>query len=259
MIRGLYTSGIGMTTQMKRMDVISNNLANVNTTGFKKDEAILSSFPDILMNRINDNQNNTNYTRKPIPIGNVTLGVQVDEVYTNFSQGSFVRTDEKFNVALQGEGFFTITTPNGEERYTRDGSFVIDANGQLKTQEGNFVMGEGGVVTLDEDFLTQIQEVFIDDNGRIIVDGEQIDTLRVVNFEDNNGLEKVGDNLYQGGGNPVPFDGKVMQGFVESSNVNSVTAMVDLITVSRAYEANQKMIQVHDTLMGKAANEVGKA
>jgi len=256
LIRGLYTSGLGMSTQMKKLDVISNNLANVNTTGYKKDDAIVSSFPEMLMNRINDTKNNVNIPR---PIGKVTLGAQIDEIYTNFTQGSFIRTDEKFNLAIQGDGFFVINTANGEERYTRDGSFVIDANGQLKTKEGNSVMGEDGIVTLDEDFLTQAHEVFIDDMGALIIDGEYIDRIRMANFEDNTSLKKVGDNLYESTGNPTPFEGKVMQGYVESSNVNPVTAMVDMITVSRTYEANQKMIQVHDTLMGKAVNEVGKA
>lgn len=255
MIRGLYTSGLGMTTQMKRLDVISNNLANVNTTGYKKDDAIVSSFPEMLMTRINDTRNSV---KTPTPIGRVTLGAQVDEIYTNFTQGSFVRTEEKFNLAIEGEGFFVINTPNGEERYTRDGSFVIDQNGELRTKEGNSVMGSGGVVTLGDDFLTQAHEVYIDNMGAIIIDGEHVDTIRMVSFEDNNNLDKVGDNLYQGNGNPIPFRGKILQGYIESSNVNPVTAMVDMITVSRTYEANQKMIQVHDTLMGKAANEVGK-
>ena len=135
----------------------------------------------------------------------------------------------------------------------------MSANGQLKTKEGNLVMGQAGVATLGEEFLTRAHEVFIDDGGRIIVDGEQVDALRIVSFEDQAALQKIGDNLYQGNGNVVPFNGKIIQGFLEDTNVNPVTAMVDLITVSRAYEANQKMIQVHDTLMGKAVNEVGKA
>lgn len=256
MIRGLYTSGLGMTTQMKRLDVISNNLANVNTAGYKKNDAIVSSFPEMLMTKINDTNNNV---KIPTPIGRVTLGTQVDEIYTNFTQGAFVRTDEKFNLAIQGDGFFVINTPNGDERYTRDGSFVIDTNGQLKTQEGNSVMGQNGVLTLGENFLTQISEVFIDEGGTVNINGEYIDTIRMVNFEDNNALQKIGDNLYQGNGNQVAFEGKLVQGYVEGSNVNPVTAMVDMITVSRTYEANQKMIQVHDTLMGKAVNEVGKA
>ena len=267
MIRGLYTSGLGMTTQMKRLDVISNNLANVNTSGYKKDDAIVSSFPEMLMTRINDTKNingainnhDYNNIKIPVPIGKVTLGVQVDEIYTNFTQGSFIRTDEKFNLAIQGEGFFVINTPGGEERFSRDGSFVVDINGQLKTQEGNLVMGDEGVITLDEDYLTQVHEVFVDDIGTIIIDGEYIDTIRMVSFEDNNSLKKIGDNLYEGTDTPTPFEGKILQGYVEGSNVNPVAAMVDMITVSRTYEANQKMIQVHDSLMGKAVNEIGKA
>lgn len=245
-----------MTTQMKKLDVISNNLANVNTSGFKKDTTIISAFPEILMTKIND-QTRTGMSIEGI--GRVSLGAQVDEVFTNFSQGSFTRTDDKFHVAIQGDGFFSVTTPNGEERLTRDGSFIVSADGQLKTKEGNFVTGQAGPATLGNDFLTQAHQVFIDDAGRIIVDGEQVDALQIVSFEDNAQLQKVGDNLYQANGNVVPFNGRIMQGFLENTNVNPVTAMVDMITVSRTYEANQKMIQVHDNLMGKAANEVGKA
>lgn len=255
MIRGLYTSGLGMKTQMKKLDVVSNNLANVDTAGFKKDQTVVSSFPEMLMTRIQDTKNNV---KVPTPIGNVTLGSQIDEIYTNFAQGAFKRTDETFHVALQGDGFFTIDTPNGE-RFSRDGSFVIGANGQLTTQEGNHVMGETGVITLGDDFLSQQREVFIDERGRITIDGDYLDTLRIVNFEDQSQLSKMGDNLYEANGQTIPFEGQVLQGFIESSNMNPVNAMVDLITVSRTYEANQKMIHVHDTLMGKAVNEVGKS
>lgn len=244
-----------MDVQMKKLDVISNNLANVNTTGFKKDTVVVSSFPEVLMHKMNDQKNNI---PQPSPIGRVTLGAKIDEIHTNFSQGSFIKTDGIFNVALQGDGFFIVNTPNGDQRYTRDGAFVIGTNGQLQTQDGNIVMGADGPIELDEDFLTQSHESFIDDAGRIIIDGEHINTLNIVRFEDNGALQKIGDNLYEGNGNIIPFEGKVLQGFVEGTNVNPVMAMVDMITVSRTYEANQKMIQVHDMLMGKAVNEVGK-
>ena len=256
MIRGLYTAGLGMRTQMEKMDVVSNNLANVDTKGFKKDQAIVSSFSDVLMTRIQDSKNNV---KVPKPIGRISLGVKVDGVYTDFTQGILVRTDEKFNVAIQGDGFIRVTTPAGEERYIRDGAFIVDEDGLLKTQEGNLVRGEAGVITLGAEFLTQISEVVIEDDGRILINGQQLDTLQMVSFEDNNSLQKVGSNLYQANAEAVPFEGRIVQGFLEGSNVNPVTAMVDLIAVSRTYEANQKMIQTHDNLMGKAVNEVGKA
>lgn len=256
MIRGLYTSGTGMRTQMQRLDVISNNLANVDTMGYKKDDTITSSFPDMLMSRISDTKNNI---KRPTPIGNVTLGSRVDQIYTDFSQGALVRTDENFNVAIQGKGFFVINTPEGEERYSRDGAFIIGVDGQLQTQDGNHLMGQNGILTLNEDFLARGNEVRIDDNGDLIINGQFVDTIRMVDFEDHSTLDKIDDSLYQGNGDQIPFEGKLVQGFLEGSNVNSVAAMVDMITVSRTYEANQKMIQVHDMLMGKAVNEIGKA
>lgn len=244
-----------MKTQMEKLDVVSNNLANVDTAGFKKDEAVVSSFPEMLMTKIYDTRNNV---KIPTPIGTVSLGVKIDEIYTNFAQGAFKRTDDVFHLAIQGDGFFTIDTPNGE-LFSRDGSFVINSEGQLTTQEGNHVMGESGIITLGDNFLTKQGEASIDNRGRIIIDGEYVDTIRLVNFEDLSQLKKMGDNLYEANGETIPFEGQVMQGFVEVSNMNPVNAMVDLIAVSRTYEANQKMIQVHDSLMGKAVNDVGKA
>lgn len=255
MIRGLYIASTGMNVQTKRMDVISNDLANAATTGYKKDVAVVSSFPEVLTARIDDMQNHIPNNGN---IGTMNFGAKIDGVYTQFSQGSVIKSDAPTSVAIQGDGFFSVQTPNGI-KYTRDGNFSINQNGELVTQEGYNVLGENGAISFGDAFLTSSSELQIRSNGEVMIDEEVVDRLAVVAFENNEVLTKAADNLYEGNGVPTPFRGSVLQGFLESSNVNPVTAMVDMITVSRAYEANQKMIQVHDNLLGKAVNELGRA
>lgn len=255
MIRGLYIAGTGMNVQTKRMDVISNDLANVNTTGYKKDDAVVSSFEEVLTYRMNDMQNHVPNNNA---IGTMTFGARIDEIYTQFAQGSLIKTDGLVDMALQGDGFFTVQTETGTA-YTRDGKFSIDAEGYLVTKEGYPVIGANGPVEIGEDFLANGGELTVGEEGEITLNGAFIDQLQLVKFEDNRSLTKMDDNLYTAGSEALPYEGTVIQGYTEASNVNPVTAMVDMITVSRAYEANQKMIQVHDTLLGKAVNEVGRA
>lgn len=255
MVRGLYTAATGMNVQAKKMDIISNDLANVNTTGYKKDTAVIASFPQILASRLDDTQNH-------IPnngmIGAMSLGARIDEIYTNFTQGSVIKTDGIVDLAIQGEGFFAVQTP-ANTFYTRDGNFSINQNGEMVTKEGYYVLSQEGLpITLGEDFLANGGQVVVKESGEVYRGAELIDTIALVRFEDNGTLQKAADNLYQAEGQGIPFQGSMIQGFLESSNVNSVTAMVDMITVSRAYEANQKVIQTQDAILGKAVNEIGR-
>jgi flagellar basal-body rod protein FlgG len=256
MIRGLYTASAGMNVQTKKMDIISNDLANVNTTGYKKDTAVIASFPQVLASRLDDKQNHIANNGQ---IGNMSLGARIDEIYTNFTQGSVIKTDGVVDVAIQGEGFFALQTPAGVA-YTRDGNFSINQAGQVVSKEGYYVLTQGGTpLELGEDFLTSGNKVVIKESGEVYSGSELIDTMALVRFEDVKALQKMDDNLYQSNAQGIPFTGSVLQGFLEASNVNPVTAMVDMITVSRAYEANQKAVQTHDTLLGKAVNEIGRA
>lgn len=254
MIKGLYTAATGMNVQAKKMDVISNDLANVNTAGYKKDTTVITSFKETLMKRINDSQHNMPNNET---IGTVSLGAKVAEVYTQFSQGSLVATNELTDVAIQGDGFFVVNTLDGEA-YTRDGNFVVNQNGDLVTTEGYSVMGQNGAISFGEEFLTSGGDISIKENGDIYLNTTYIDTLDIANFEDTRALTKMNDNLYSSTAQRSEFTGSVIQGFLEASNVNSVTAMVDMITVSRAYEANQKVLQTHDSLLSKAVNEIAE-
>lgn len=278
MIRGLYTGASGMVVQMRKLDALSNNLANVDLTGYKKDLTVTKAFPEILLRRLNDDGVRVfppgSVDSAPV-VGRLGTGVELSEVFTVFTQGSLKETGNPFDLALDGKGFFTVETPEGE-RFTRNGSFLIDENGLLVTKEGLPVLGENGPVYL------KLNNFMIDQQGRIYQNAdladdprrlvsmeendwantEYVDTLKVVDFRDTRYLEKQGSSLWRDtpeSGFAVTADlgsdTKVIQGFLEASNVNPVTEMVRMIEVNRAYEANQKVIQTHDTLAGKLIND----
>lgn len=256
MIRGLYTSALGMTTQMKRLDVVTNNIANVDTTGFKKDTVVTQSFSEEMMSRLNDPKySKLNASEK---IGGVSLGVFVDNVFTDFSSGSLKKTSGELDIAISGNGFFAISQKdsNGQttEKYSRDGSFTLSNTGTLITKSGDIVLGEKGPIKIENGKIT------IDEDGNVYANDELINKLKLVDFSDKTTLRKTGENLYATtkDSQMTKFSSTVEQGFLETSNVNSVKEMVDMISVSRIYEANQKMVGIHDTILGKAVNELGR-
>lgn len=254
MVKGLYTAAMGMNVQAKRLDIISNDLANTDTTGYKKDVAVVSSFKEEYLKRLNDTQN---FAPNNGVIGKITYGAKIDEVYTDFTQGSVISTGLETDMALQGSGFFTVQTPNGAA-YTRDGNFSINQYGSLVTKEGYAVMGQEGAIELGEDYFTLGNKLVVQNNGDVYVGAEYIDTLDIANFEDTAALTKMDDNLFSSTGERSDFTGGVLQSFLETANVNTVSAMVDMITVARAYETNQKMVQTQDSILGKAVNELGR-
>lgn len=265
MVKGLYTAYTGMVEEMRRMDVMTNNLANASTTGYKKEGTVNQSFDDQLAIKIKD-------TSEILPakrLGTVNLGVKVGETYRDFSQGSFDVTDNPYDLALDGEGFFAVEfrSKAGETsiKYTRDGAFTVNRDGYLMTQDGDYVLnangarnsvgGEANYVRIDPN-----HPVTIDSAGVVFQNDVPIAQVGVVDFEDYNYLEKYGENLFDvvPGGQLVESDARIEQGCLEMSNVNIVTEMVDMITITRAYEANQKIITTIDTTLDKAVNTVGK-
>jgi len=257
MIRGLYTSGWSMKFNNKRMDVIANNLANVNTNGFKRDITVAESFPEMLTKRLNDSRSISNPSGR---IGTMELSSDVGEVYTYYNQGSLMVTDNNldFSIYDNGNSFFTVAIVNEDgdivEAYTRDGAFTINSDNLLVTKDGYPVMGEEGFVTIyDKGFI-------VEEDGTIIQNGEVTGRLLIRSFVDTTTLRKVGNNLIMvaEGSEIQPFNGTIKQGFLEQSNVNVIKEMVDMITVMRAYEASQKMVQIQDETLGKAVNEVGR-
>lgn len=248
MIRGLYIAATGMVDQMTRLDTISNNLANVNTTGFKKDYNVTKAFSDVMLMA----ENYTSPSQGERNIGTLNYGVWSGGIYTDLSQGGLQKTDNPFDLAIDGNGFFAVQ--NGSQVvYTRDGHFKRDQNGVLVTAEGLPVLGLKGKIILPQG------SVKVDESGSIYVDGNYIDRLRLVDINQSNvnTVVKIGNDLLIGslGNRPV---GMIRQGYVEVSNVNPVEEMVNMIDVTRAYEANQKVITAMDDTLNKAVNDVGK-
>jgi flagellar basal-body rod protein FlgF len=269
MVRGIYTGASGMIAQMGRIDVLSNNLANVDTPAYKKDTTIMKAFPEMLIRRVNDDGVRVlpigSYDLMPV-IGKLGTGVEVNEVYTRFTQGSFKQTDNSFDLALEGKGFFSVMTDHGE-RYTRNGSFLVDRDGFMVTKDGWRVLGENGPIQIKKN------NFMVDEDGNVFENAEyagdplrlvRLDRLKIVEFPKPRYIKKEGESLYRETEYSEPSfvmqDGrpKVRQGFLESSNVNPVVEMVNLIEVHRTYEANQKMIQAHDNALGRVINEVGR-
>ncbi|MCM1083023.1 MAG: flagellar hook-basal body protein [Clostridium sp.] len=259
MVRALYTAWTGMRNEQRRMDVVTNNMANADTTGFKKIDVTAQSFDRQLAVKINDATEGIDVIRG---IGGVTLGVKIGETYFDMSPGNFRETGSQYNFALSDRGFFTISTTDkgGTEhiRYTRDGDFTITRDGFLVTKDGDFVLGDGG---------NRIQipggntvEINVNELGEIYVGENYVSTLQVVDFDNYDALSSYGENMYEpvAGANIIDSNATVTQGYLEMSNVNMVTEMVDLIAVTRAYETNQKMIQTVDRTLDKAVNEIGR-
>lgn len=257
MVRGLYTSYTGMLNQQNRLDTITNNLANASTTGYKREGATSRAFDDVMGVKIKDSS--VGYMNQNI--GKMSLGVKIGENYVDYGQGGFIESGEKYDLALEGKGFFTISfkNKNGEDitKYTRDGSFTTDSEGVLRTKDGDYVLNEnGGQIIIP----TDATDVVFDEIGNIYADGELIDKLGITDFEDYDYLKKdTGENLYvasEGATEKEP-EAKVNQGFLEASNINVVSEMVEMIEISRAYETNQKAIQTVDSMLDKSVNSVG--
>ncbi len=261
-MRALWTAASGMKAQQLNMDVISNNLANVNTTAYKKQKA---EFKDLLyVNLRTTNLNDGEGTPVNLQIGHGAMPVATTRLFTT---GNLERTDNPFDVAINGEGFFAIETPNGDIYYTRDGNFklsVEDDQMRLVTSDGYTIL------STDEDaiYLEEgMRDIAISESGLITAeteDGEFVDigTIALVKFINPEGLRSIGKNFYietVSSGEPIYMEdgertGDIIQNYLEMSNVQIVDEMVRLITAQRAYEINSKTIQTADEMLGIANN-----
>lgn len=254
MVRGLYTAWTGMYNEQKRLDVIANNIANSATTGYKQEGVTSQSFDNMLAIKVKDYSVDKNEV-----IGSMTLGVKVGEVYTNYTQGSVRSTGNTYDLALDGAGFFkmrvTDTAGNDHIRYTRAGNFTITQEGYVTDADGNRLQSEAGDLIVP----TQADIVF-DKQGFVYANGELVDQLALTDFEDYNYLKKYADTMYEpvAGATEIEAAGQVLQGFLEQSNVNVVKEMTQMIAITRAYEANQKVLKAMDTTLDQAVNSVGR-
>ena len=264
MFEGLYIASSGGMKQQRNLEILSNNLANLNTPGFKKDqlvfEELLPTFKDV-----GSLETARNTLLPPAIANNDVSYVGVAAQFTDFKQGDLIKTGNIFDIALEGEGFFSVQTPQGI-RYTRVGSFQINAEGQLITKNGDPVVEKGD----DTVFLPPgVSGVTIDKQGTLSTlsagaeaDIQPIGQLKVVRFENQSDLVKEGNGLFMLA-NPnaqaiETEDAKVLQGFIETSNVNAVEEMIRMIETVRTFEAYQKIIQSIDEADSQAINSIAR-
>ncbi|MCY9666835.1 flagellar hook-basal body protein [Paenibacillus alginolyticus] len=296
MLRGLYTAAAGMISEQRRHDTITNNIANINSPGFKQGNALSRSFPEMLISTIRGGQG-----ASTAPIGKMSLGVFSEESISLHAQGDLQETQNPFDFALvskiqvpgmsfdasgkfvdangqrtfQPQALFTVLNANGEQRYSLNGKFTVDTAGQLVNANGNLVLGRDGQPLLLIDgagqpihsFKVTDKGEFIDANGLPLLGptGQPVG-LMLSRAENPNLLLREGNGLLRiNPGDEATVTQvaagdqvQVRQGFIERSNVDSAQSMVDMMSALRAYEANQKVIQSYDKSMEKAANEVGR-
>lgn len=271
-IKGIYTALSGAMAQTLKMDTIANNIANVNTTGFKRDQQTFGEY----LTAVEKEQQVIQVPRVPASIesfydmnGGDKGFVDSSGTYTNFEQGSLKHTGNKLDVALDGAGFFEVATPQGI-RLTRAGNFTIDGNGQLVTKDGHAVMmelqdGENPAdITPDQRTakFSGTSQVYISDAGEVFDGENKIGKLSVVQIANPDSLQKMGNNYYDFKPNMAPemttVKNPIMkQGFLETSNVNIINEMTDMIMAQRVFEGTQKAIQTYDQMSEKLINQVG--
>lgn len=265
MVKGLYTAHTGMVNEMKRLDIMTNNLANADTTAYKKEGTTSRTFADEYAIRIRDSGD----CGVPRRIGEVSLGVHLGEVYTDYSSGSFEVTDEQTDLALEGNGFFAVSFTdkqgNTSVKYTRDGAFAVNKDGYLVTKDGDYVLNATGALNKDPSANNYIQldpkeDFAVNELGYIFQNDILVGTIGVADIDNYDFIEKYGENMYNflEGGNVIASDANVRQGVLETSNVNIVSEMVNMISIQRAYEAGQKVITSIDSTLEIAANQIGK-
>ncbi|WP_406242646.1 flagellar basal body rod C-terminal domain-containing protein [Tissierella carlieri] len=345
MNRSLYIGATSLVANQKKLDVLSNNLANINTAGFKRDISLTESFPEKLLAKmsrtpelrniagennityetngqvhtartqegyfvvntsrgksyvkeiefvvdeegylktsyknledehktdyenyiINNNGNRVQqagdmenllqglvYNPPSYIIGTMSGGVRFQKLFTDFTNGGLIDTGGTLDVAIKGNGFFKIQGENGETLYTRNGSFAI-TEGYLTDLDGRRVLGRNGTIFLGNGTIDILSD------GEIQIDGNPVDTLDIVDINNKEFLRKRGDNIFYMADNTVAeeniFDGEILQGYLEGSNMNPISGMVEMINLLREFEANQKVIRMQDEMLEKAANEIGR-
>ena len=257
MVKGLYTAYTGMVNEQNRMDIMTNNLANASTVGYKKEGSTSQSFNDVLTVKIKDQSVGMRNVQK---IGIKNPGVKIGENYTDYTQGSFRITDNTYDLALAGDGFFAIEFTNkaGETdtKYTRAGQFTLNKDGYLVTEEGDYVLDTQNRRIR----LNTLLDSKITDDGTIYQNDQAVARIQVTDFEDYDYLEKYGETYYQPieGAKTTTADSQVKSGYLEMANVQIVSEMVNLISITRAYESNQKVVQTIDGTLDVAANQIGK-
>lgn len=255
-LRSLDIAATGMIAQQRNVEVISNNLANLNTTAFNRRR---TEFQDLIYQDLRRVGSTSTDAGDVVPAGiQIGLGVRLAAVYRIHEQGNLTATDNTFDLAIQGEGFFQISLPNGDTAFTRDGTFQLNGDGEIVTQDG-FILDPS--ITVPDDAI----DVTINSSGEVLVsidgqvDLDNVGQIELVTFQNDAGLQAQGGNLFvetEASGAPITGDpgddgfGTILQGFLETSNVNAVEEISNLISAQRAYEMNSTVIQTSDEMLG---------
>ena len=259
-MRALNIAATGMLAQQRNVEVVSNNLANMNTTGFLRRR---TEFQDLLYQNLRRGGSTSSENGEVVPTGvQIGLGVKLAGVYRIHTQGNLTTTDNPFDLAIQGKGFFQVAMPDGSSAYTRDGTFQLNAEGQIVTHDGRLVQP---AIAVPVDAL----DVTINQSGEVLakLDGQvelqNVGQIQLAVFPNEAGLEAIGGNLLRetvGSGAAVIGQpqalgfGSLQQGFLETSNVNAVEEITNLISAQRAYEMNSKVIQAADEMLATVGN-----
>ena len=277
MFRGFYTAASGMLAQQRRTEVLTNNMANANTPGFKADQTSLRAFPEMLLQRIGQK---TVPTEKGLnlpfnqEVGSLNSGVYMQETLPSFMQGDMKETGLNTDLALldlnlpvnpdtglSGSVFYTAAGIDGEQHYTRNGNFTLDGEGYLTTASGLYILDDAGErIQLSSDRFT------VSEDGVITGEAGETARLGIMYAQNPESLRKEGDGLFavteesvlENAYNAQNVQFKLQQGYLERSNVDASRTMTDMMTAYRSFEANQKVLQAYDRSMEKAANEIGR-
>jgi flagellar basal-body rod protein FlgG len=257
MLKSIYTPMSGALAQEKVMDIIANNLANINTVGYKSENVTFKVLHPEPEKNYKEPLPPANYKvdfEKLMPLrGNEIDYVEVSSVMRDTTQGPVQKTENPLDLMIEGEGYFSVNTKDGI-RYSRDGSFSLNQDGLISDKLGNPILGEKGVI-LARDGLQ------VNSRGEVILDGKIVDKLKLVTFTDEHQLEKVGNNHYFWPGSEAQItsasSAMVRQGFLEASNVNPIKNLTSMIIAHRSYEAYQKSIKNMDSMMEKSSNQIG--
>lgn len=283
MLKGLYTAYTGMINEQHRMDVMTNNLANADTIGFKKEGATSQAFDSVLAYKIKDlseagnlpklistpkaideaeanNEANENYMQRRVRRVGMNLGVKTGENYVDYSEGPIKETGNTFDLAISDRGFFAVEYTNKADetstKYTRDGNFTMDRQGYLVTQDGDFVLDTNGRRIR----MNTALPVSIDRTGVITQDGTEVAAIGLTDFENYDYLHRYGENYFEpvDGAEEIESESEIYSGFLEMSNISIVSEMVNMIAIQRQYDSNQKVITTFDETLDTAVNQLGR-
>lgn len=257
MVRGIESTVSGMLGNLNLNDIIANNLANINTPGFKQTLATFKNIENTNVQRIDTSEGYQKYNGS---LGTLSVGSTLDSTVFDFKQGNIRQTGSTYDLAIKGDGFFTVRTPQGDA-YTRNGSFMRNEKGLLTTAEGYPVLGnDNSPIEINSKSTDNFK---VDTEGNVIVNGAITAKLQLVDFGNKNTLEQQGSSLYKvANGQPntmtTASNYQINQGAIESSNANVVECMVNSINCTKSYEMMQKTMEYSDKTLNKATGELGR-